>query len=99
MFLMTFRQLLILLLLFGSAKAAAFPEIPFCPLGGPPGWFNRIAGDNDRYYWRPPVHANYPQPYQPAYLPGYNTGYRFNAEHQPIYREQENQYRNPARLP
>lgn len=30
------------------------PEIDFCPLGGPPGWFNRITGQNDRRYYGPP---------------------------------------------
>ena len=55
------RRLLIIPLLFLSleAKAFFFPEIPFCPLGGPPGWANRIY--NDDYYRYPP--------------PGYTAGY------------------------
>ena len=39
------RYLLIALLLTSNG-VQAFPEIPFCPLGGPPGWFNRIFDDD-----------------------------------------------------
>ncbi len=40
---MRYRRLLFLFLIFVPAISVAFPEIPFCPLGGPPGWFNRFA--------------------------------------------------------
>jgi hypothetical protein len=48
------RAALLISLLLGSTAASAFPEIPFCPLGGPPGWWNRITDDDDRYYYPPP---------------------------------------------
>jgi len=57
---MIVKKLLLLSLMLGPAGAAAFPEIPFCPLGGPPGWYNRIFNDDHRY--RPP-----PPYYRPAY--------------------------------
>lgn len=66
------RQLLLvpLLLISLEAKAFFFPEIPFCPLGGPPGWANRIFNDDyHRYpppgYWYGPYQRAYP--YAPAY--------------------------------
>ena len=66
---MKFRPLLFLFLLTGSSSASAFFEIPFCPLGGPPGWFNRMTTDNNQYRylpsWYPPL---YPQAYPYASL-------------------------------
>ncbi|MBT8130556.1 MAG: hypothetical protein KJP10_11225 [Gammaproteobacteria bacterium] len=62
-------------LLLGSAGAAAFPEIPFCPLGGPPGWWNRMVDDDDHYYPPPPYYpplqaAPYQRPHYPySYVP------------------------------
>jgi len=50
--------------LFAGSAMADFPEIPFCPLGGPPGWFNRLKGDNHRYY--PPPPRYYPVPARPS---------------------------------
>lgn len=37
------------------AMGFRFPEMPFCPAGGPPGWFNSMTGQNDRYYGPPPA--------------------------------------------
>lgn len=48
--------LLLLGVLLTTQVEARFPEFGFCPLGGPPGWFNRLSGQSYRYY--PP-----PQPY------------------------------------
>ncbi len=63
--------LALLLLVSSSAQAFFFPEFPFCPLGGPPGWANRIMHDDYyryRHVRRPP--AYYYSPYAaPAYLP------------------------------
>jgi hypothetical protein len=61
----------ILLLMYASvAGATSFPEFPFCPLGGPTGWMNRITGYDDydgydRYnrYDRYPPPGYYPSPY------------------------------------
>ena len=47
-----------------ASAMADFPEIPFCPLGGPPGWFNRLKGDDHRYY--PPPPRYYPAQARPA---------------------------------
>jgi hypothetical protein len=57
-------KILVAALLMLPMNAIAFPEIPFCPIGGPPGWYNRMV-DNDRYY--PPPPAYYPLPVAPAY--------------------------------
>ena len=44
-----------------------FPEFSFCPLGGPPGWVNRLTGQYDV--------RQYPQPYSTylAYADGFVT--------------------------
>lgn len=63
-------------LAIGSAGAVALPEIPFCPLGGPTGWWNRLTDDDHRYYpppyYPPPVIVPYwNQPYPYGYVPQY----------------------------
>ena len=58
------RRLFLVALMFSPASVQAFPEIPFCPLGGPPGWFNRMSGDYRHYPNRP---VWYPPPYQQFY--------------------------------
>jgi hypothetical protein len=58
------------LLLLGSTGAQAFPEIPFCPLGGPPGWLNRIFDDDDHRYYPPPYYS----PPPPVAAPYWNRG-------------------------
>jgi hypothetical protein len=76
------RLPLLLALILGAATAQALPEIPFCPLGGPTGWWNRMTDDDDRYYpppyYPPPLPAPYwnqvhPYSYAPQYPlhPGY----------------------------
>lgn len=30
----------------------AFPEIPFCPAGGPPGWLNHFNYNREQNIWR-----------------------------------------------
>ncbi len=49
---------------------AGFPEIPFCPLGGPPGWFNTLFDLDDRPRY-PPPYVRYPSAYAPPPAPGY----------------------------
>ncbi len=34
-----------LILSLASMPVFAFPEMPFCPFGGAPGWANRFLGD------------------------------------------------------
>jgi hypothetical protein len=67
------------LLLVGLQSAtqvdARFPEIGFCPLGGPPGWLNRMNGQSHRYdspYYLPP-----PYPVRSPYMP--YRGYAYSA--------------------
>jgi len=48
---------------------AGFPEIPFCPLGGPPGWVNTLFDSDDRPRY-PPPYVRYPPAYAPP-APGY----------------------------
>ncbi len=75
----------LIILIVPIAASAGFPEFGFCPLGGPPGWVNRITGNHDRpyyNYWRPPMYypVQYnirqippgvnPQPIQPTFSKG-----------------------------
>ena len=53
-FLLLRFMLLVSLLLPAVSMAFGFPELPFCPLGGPPGWFNRMTGQHHRSYPPPP---------------------------------------------
>lgn len=74
---LSFALLLFVLSGIGSTQVAAFPEIPFCPLGGPPGWANRIFDDRDDYYpppayYRAPYWQGYPQ-YSPVYPDAYSN--------------------------
>lgn len=54
------KTLLISLTMAGAiipsiATGFSFPEIGFCPEGGPPGWFNSMFDQHDRrYYGSPP---------------------------------------------
>jgi hypothetical protein len=67
---------LFVLLCVTSVNAQAFfmPELPFCPWGGPPGWFNRVT-QNDAYRYSPPAYG-----YAPYAMPGqfvpYDAPYR-----------------------
>jgi hypothetical protein len=60
-----------LLLLLGlattNAHAFFFPEMPFCPLGGPPGWFNRITNNHHSYRHYPPRMYSPAPYYQPRW--------------------------------
>ena len=63
-----------------AARTGAFPEFPFCPAGGPPGWLNYLNDNHDKNIWRryslynPYVqnasrYPGYPAPvYGPAYM-------------------------------
>ena len=70
-----------LLLMASQATQAGFlKEFGFCPLGGPPGWYNRLSGQRPPYRFRP-----YPV-YMPMYYSPVQT-YRY-----PLYP----QYRYPV---
>ncbi len=64
--------LLSVVLAGGPAVAVALPEIPFCPLGGPPGWLNRLTDDDDHHY-PPPYYP--PPPVAPYWSPVYPAPY------------------------
>ncbi|MBL6999066.1 MAG: hypothetical protein ISR73_04335 [Gammaproteobacteria bacterium] len=68
---------LVLLTLPAVASAFRFPEISFCPLGGPPGWFNRLSGEHDRRYYPPPpvMSPRYYPAVAPYGWPGPTQGY------------------------
>ena len=73
------RAVLALPLLVAGATAQALPEFPFCPLGGPTGWWNRLTDDDDRYY--PPPY--YPPPPVLLY---WNQAYPYgNVPRYPLY--------------
>ena len=65
---MMLKRLLLIGSMLVSTSISAFPEMPFCPLGGPTGWFNRMAGGPGYY---PPPAMLYPPPYRPMVAPGY----------------------------
>lgn len=60
------------------ASGFSFPEIAFCPLGGPPGWFNRMTGQHDRRYYAPP-----PRVMRPVYPPVAPYGWQSPVMQQP----------------
>ena len=67
-------------LVLGSTGAAALPEFPFCPLGGPTGWLNRMFDDDDDRYYPPPY---YPPPVMAPY---WNQAYPYGyAPQYPVY--------------
>ncbi len=83
------HSLLILTMLFSAEALARFPEFGFCPLGGPPGWFNRISGQTHRHRVLMPVYPAQmsPVPYYAGYaypVPPRYTGYGFNPPMQHI---------------
>jgi len=85
-----FKLFIVLLGLSLSPASHAFPELPFCPAGGPPGWMNYFNDKRDQNNWRrySQYYATpaYRQPayYRPAYRPGKQPGY------QPAYRAPRN---------
>lgn len=70
-----------------AAESYAFPELPFCPAGGPPGWMNYFNDKRDQNIWR--QHSRYPSPAfrRPAYnSPAYNSykpNFRSNYNYSP----------------
>lgn len=78
--------LVLLGLLFMTQVEARFAEFDFCPLGGPPGWFNRLSGQSYRYY-PPPAY-----PVRSTYMP--YRGYAYPAPRfRPVFIQQ-----NPVRV-
>ena len=77
-------QLLILLSLLMTNTAFAFPEIPFCPAGGPPGWMNYLESRHNQNKW-------YGRQYPPAY---YYSNYNQLRNHNLPFNQHNNAYRN-----
>lgn len=74
------KSIIILYACLLTARSYAFPEIPFCPAGGPPGWLNYFNDKRDqnirhRYSRYTPGAYNAGQ-YQGYHVPAYNPGYR-----------------------
>ena len=105
------KALLKLLIIFISsvltANSHAFPELPFCPGGGPPGWMNYFNDKRDqnirRHYapqyspaFRQPSHYNSYYGYNPAARPDHNRPYRYPST---SYNYQQNHIKPGARLP
>jgi len=73
-----------------SSASHAFPELPFCPAGGPPGWMNYFNDKRDQNLWQ--RYHRYPPPAyrQPVYYrPNYNPPAKFWA---PNYNYRRNYY-------
>ena len=73
----SFKLFTILITGIISPNSYAFPELPFCPAGGPPGWLNYFNDKRDQNNWRRYSRYNYalqrssryPSYYGPAYSP------------------------------
>jgi hypothetical protein len=64
-FMLRIIRTLVALALLLPASSMALPEIPFCPFGGAPGWFNRLFDDDPPRYPPPWVY----QPMPPVQYP------------------------------
>ena len=91
------KLFVILIISASSTNSYAFPELPFCPAGGPPGWLNHFNFNRDQNIWRRYSRYNspayntgrYPGYYGPAYSPAYRPNsypvipYTNAPQHQP----------------
>jgi hypothetical protein len=63
-----------------TSRSYAFPEIPFCPAGGPPGWLNYFNDKRDQNIWhrysRYTPGAYHTGQYRGNYVPAYNPEFR-----------------------
>ena len=63
----------------------AFPEIPFCPAGGPPGWLNHFNYKRDQNIWRLQqrrYHYNsLPRQANDYYAPSYSPRFWYDPEY------------------
>ena len=79
-----FKLSIIFIITSLSANSYAFPELPFCPAGGPPGWMNHLNHKRDQNIWRhylqnaSPAYFRPNNGYTPAYLPNYNRPYNYS---------------------
>lgn len=89
-----------------TTNSYAFPELPFCPAGGPPGWMNHFNYKRDQNIWRHYSAYPYPSPaynrpayYWPSqgygYSPNYNRPYGYSTLPYNYYQN----YSQPANAP
>jgi len=77
------KPYLLVLAMLLPGVVQALPEIPFCPLGGPTGWWNRLTDDDDDRYYPPPY---YPPPqFRPYWGQAYPYGYVPPYRSYPVY--------------
>ncbi len=90
----SFKFFIILIFSGYSDAGYAFPELPFCPAGGPPGWLNYFNYKRDQNILR--HNAQYALP---AYAPPAYYQPRYNYSYTPVYRGYDNRpnyYYSPA---
>jgi hypothetical protein len=85
------HALILMALLIPMSAEARFPEFGFCPLGGPPGWFNRLSGQSHHRYYPPP-----PYPVQVPVMPYYRV-YPYPAQQLNPEYFQQNRFRGANR--
>ena len=91
------HTLLTLICLSLSTNLSAYPEIPFCPAGGAPGWMNYIDYKRNQNRWQ---QSSYPA-YSPAtaytgyYYPLSNTTPSRNSAIAPRFNHTLNRYSAP----
>jgi hypothetical protein len=56
----------------------AWPELPFCPSGGPSGWMNYFNYKRDQNNWQHQINQQY-YPYQYSRGYNYNMAYPYNS--------------------
>ena len=97
----SFKFFIFLILCTLTSVSHAFPELPFCPAGGPPGWLNHFNYKRDQNILRHYAQNNLPAYgqtgyYRPRYGYGYTPVYRGTYQRPAYYFSplQNNGYRN-----
>ena len=90
------KSIFILLSFLIIQNSHAWPELPFCPSGGPPGWMNYFDYKRDQNNWRNQQRQQWRQLYSPyQYSPRGAYPYQsFN--HNPL--RQSPQFNSPHTL-
>jgi hypothetical protein len=86
-----FKFLVILVISSLASASYAFPELPFCPAGGPPGWMNHFNHKHEQNIWRHYYRNNAPAYYYPAYAPGSTL---WPPAGRPAYKPRDDDYHN-----
>lgn len=85
-----FKRLLIIFAITLPADSLALKEIPFCPVGGPPGWWNHFVDKDDSRKWHRYRHIP-PGYYQHYYYQVYAPPVSY-----PVYPVQTHPLLNPT---